>query len=324
MKRACAASYVLGALLAIVTAIVFPAQAASYPEKPISVLVGATAGGPTDIIARVTADGLSKRLGQPVVVVNRPGANSAIAFNAFVRSPPDGYTLYVMTALTASLPLMQQGFTGEPVESVEPVALLAMNSIAILARGNAPFNTLPELLSYARASPDRLTYATVGGLPELLARYMFQKEKVTATHVPYKGAADITNDLVAQRIDVGFYSLVGIGGFLADGRMKVIATTGKTRSAARPNVPTIAETLPGLELEDINYFGLVAPKGTPPDVIAKLHDALVQVGQTEDFKSRIVGLESTPAISSPAEFRSLLNSIGQWKTMAREVGFAPK
>src|SRR4030095_8935442 len=131
--------------------------------------VPATAGGPGDIIARVTAEGLAKRFGQPVIVVNRPGANTAIGFNSFVRANPDGYTLLNMTALTASLPLMQQNFTGDPVETVEPISLLAKNAIAVIARGNAPFNTLPEMLTYARANPDKVSVGVLGGLPELLA-----------------------------------------------------------------------------------------------------------------------------------------------------------
>ena len=297
---------------------------AQYPDRTITVIVGASPGGPTDVIARITAEGLSKRLNQPVVVVNRPGANSAIAYTSFARSAPDGYTLFMMTALTSSLPLLQQGFTEEPVASVEPIALLAMNSIAVLARGNAPFATLPELLAFGRANPGKLNYATVGGLPELLGRYIFQKEKVTATHIAYKGAADITNDLLGQRVDVALYSLVGIGGHIADGRVKLLATTGKARSAARPNVPTIAETIPGLELEDINYFGIVAPKGTPADVIARLHRALVEVGQAEEFQSKIRSLESLPVVSTPAELQALMSTIANWKVMAKEVGFTPR
>ena len=326
MKPASEAAQALAAsLLALVAVLASPSHAASYPEKPVTLIVGASAGGPSDIIARVTAEGLSKRLGQPVLVVNRPGANSAIAYNSFVRSPPDGYTLFMMTALTASLPIMQKEFSGgEPVESVEPVSLLAMNAIAVVARGNAPFSTLPEMITYAKANPDKLTYATVGGLPELLARYVLQKEGVVATHAPYKGAADITTDLLAQRIDVGFYSLVGITGFVSEGRLKTIAITGKSRSPGRPNLPTIAETIPGLELEDINYFGLVAPKGTSPEVIARLQGALNEVAQTEEFRSKIRTLESTPMMSTPEEFRALLSTIKQWKRMASDVGFAPR
>src|SRR5687768_282362 len=164
VKPASGAAQALAAsLLAGLVALASPSHAASYPEKPVSLIVGASAGGPSDIIARVTAEGLSKQLGQPVLVVNRPGASSAIAYNSFVRSPPDGYTLFMMTALTASLPIMQKEFSGgEPVESVEPVSLLAMNAIAIVARGNAPFSTLPEMITYAKANPDKLTYATVG------------------------------------------------------------------------------------------------------------------------------------------------------------------
>lgn len=323
MARARRVLTMLAGLMALATAAPGAGQGA-YPDRPVTVIVGASPGGPTDVIARITAEGLSKRLNQPVVVANRPGANSAVAYASFARSAPDGYTLFMMTALTSSLPLMQQGFVGEPVESVEPVALLAMNSIAVLARGNAPFSTLPELIAYARANPGKLNYATVGGLPELMSRYIFQKQGVTATHIVYKGAADITNELLAQRMDVGFYSLVGIGGHVAEGRMKVLATTGKARSPTRPGVPTIAETIPGLELEDINYFGLVAPKGTPPEIIDKLHNALVEVGKTEEFQARIRSLESTPMVSTPGELRALMGTIANWKSMAKEVGFAPR
>jgi len=323
MKRALRVS---PAILAFFAASILPSYSvgAGFPDRPITIVVGSTAGGPTDVIARVTAEGLSKRLNQSVIVANRPGANSAIGFNSFVRSNPDGYTLFVMTALTSSLPLMQQNFAGEPVDSVEAISLLAMNSIAVVARGNAPFNTLPEMIAYAKANPEKMTYATVGGLPELLARYVFLKQGARATYIPYKGAADLTTDLVAERIDVGFFSLVGIGGFLGNGRLKVVAATGRSRSPLRPNVATLAETIPGLELEDINYFGLVAPKGTPADVLSVIHSALIEVGQSEEFKSKIRGLESTPVTSSPEDFRKLMETVKNWKVMAREVGFEPK
>lgn len=314
----------LAAMALATTLLPGPTAAAGYPERAVTIIVPATAGGPSDIIARVMAEGLSRRFAQPVVVVNRPGANTAIGFNSFVRSAPDGYTLYHMTALTSSLPLMQQNFEGNPVDAVEAISLLATNAIAVVARGTVPFNTLPEALGYARANPGKLTVATLGGLPELLARYIFQTQNANVTYVPYKGAADIATALVGQQVDLSFFSLVGVGAFLADGRLKVLATTGKARSPARPNVATIAETIPGLEVEDINYFGLVAPKGTPQDVLATLHAAVVEVGRTEEFRARIRGLESTPMTSSREEFRAIMNTIGNWRRMAREVGFAPK
>ena len=248
----------------------------SYPTRPVRLLVGYPAGGPADTVARLTAQWLSDRLGQQVVVENRVGAASNIAAEAVVRSPPDGYTLSVGFLGTHVLNGAIYPLQYDVLKDFEPVALLASNPQLIVAKNALPAKSLNELIAWLKGNPGKASQGTAGvGSPAHVSGAYFQKETGTRFQfIPYRGAAPAMQDLVAGQIDLMFDQTVNSLPHVRGGKIRAYAVTAKTRLASAPEIPTVDEAgLPGFYISI--WSGMWAPKGTPKDVVAKLNAAVV-------------------------------------------------
>ena len=300
-----------------------PAAHAAFPEKPIRMLVGFTAGGPTDVIARTVAERLTDKLKQPVVVENRPGANSSIALQALKASAPDGYTVLVGTngALTIA-PVIQKNLAYDPLKDFAPVAL--MSSYPYLLVVNPKRLDVPDFKSfidYARKHPRELSYGStgVGTVNHLGAEQFWILTGVELVHVPYRGDSEAMVDIVAGHIPVYFATLTGAAPHVRSGAIRPFAITARKRTPLFPDLPTVAELgIPDFEL--VPWNGLIAPAGTPADVVATLNGAVNESLRHPDVQRRLAefGLEALP--DTPEAFRKLIEAeLARWRDVAAKV-----
>jgi tripartite-type tricarboxylate transporter receptor subunit TctC len=298
------------------------AQPAAYPNRPVTLIVPFPAGGVTDVVARELAEGMSKALGQPFVVENKAGAAGNLGTQAVARAKPDGYTLGVLTVSSMSIsPHVYKSPGFNPATDFAPITQLVRSPGIVLARGDAPYNTLQELLAYARKNPGKVTYASVGvgSIPHLTAEMFAQSAGIRLTHIPYKGAAPAMQDLIGGFVDVSFEtSVVTAVQSLPGGRIKALAITGPERVGVLPEVPTVAEAgLPGFSVQ--GWFGLFAPAGVPPAVLAQLNAAAVAILANPATVQRLAkaGLLASP--SSSVEFAGFVQQdSAAWGRIVRE------
>jgi len=283
------------------------ALAEDYPSRTVTIVVPFSPGGPGDLTARYLAQKLQAALGQPFVIENRAGANGVLAAVAAARAKPDGYTLMqISSSHTANESLIpNRGY--ELMRDFEPVASLNYTELAMEVTNKLPVKTVPELIQYAKANPGKLNYASSGnGSSYHLAGEQFKSmADVEITHVPYKNASTARSDLIGGQVDLMFDALPSSLELIRGGKLRAIATTAKARSSVLPDVPTLAETLPGFE--NTIFIGLMAPKGTPVAIIDKLHDAINQVLSTPESKEfwRLQG--ARPMLMTREEYTRFLN-----------------
>lgn len=298
----------LTAIVACAALLPFQASAQNYPTRPVTIIVPFSPGGPGDITARYVAKELQNELGQPFIIENRSGANGVIAAKFTAEKAPDGYTLLqISSSHTANEALYpNRGYV--LMRDFEPIASLNFTELVLIARNDAPFKTVPELITYAKANPDKLLYASSGiGSTYHLAGELFKTmAKVKITHVPYREAATARTDLMGGHVDLLFDALPASIGLVQSGKVKALATTYKDRSPALPNVPTVAESLPGFETSI--FIGLLAPKNTPPAIADKLHDAINKILAKPETKEFLNKLGGRPMIMSRADFTQFLNN----------------
>jgi tripartite-type tricarboxylate transporter receptor subunit TctC len=282
------------------------AAAQGYPSRPVKLIVPYPPGGNNDIIARIFAQKLSERFGQPIVIDNRGGAAGRIGAAAAAKAPPDGYTLVIgdlgnLVIATFADPNLQY----HPANDFAPIGVIASVSIVVTANLDFLVNTFDEFLVQARARPGKLTYATAGvGSPGHLAFELLRSmAKIDLVHVPYKGGGPAIIDVAAGRVDV----LVDGAAFshLKSGKLKVLAVTG-SRLPALPDVPSIGESVRGFVFT--NWWGILAPAGTPPDVVARVNKELVQIAALAEIRERLSSLGLMAQSSTPQEFADLLRS----------------
>jgi tripartite-type tricarboxylate transporter receptor subunit TctC len=247
------------------------ALAQPYPNRTVEVIVAYGPGGSTDFVGRAVAQKLNERLGQPFVILNRPGASGTIGINAAMRAKPDGYTLFVgYTAETVVVPQISKTAKYSVIEDFEPIAITGLVPVVLMVSKNVKANTLKEFIEDVRASPGQYTFGGgVGSPPHIMGAWMNKLKGLEVRHVPYRGGAQGVNDVIGGHIDM-FYGGVAVGKPPIDsGSVKAIAVTGETRSAALPNVPTFKEAgMPEFNLA--SWTVMLAPKGTPPDIVAFL------------------------------------------------------
>jgi len=283
------------------------ALAEDYPSRTVTIVVPFSPGGPGDLTARYLAQKLQAALGQPFVIENRAGANGVLAAVAAARAKPDGYTLMqISSSHTANESLIpNRGY--ELMRDFEPVASLNYTELVMEVTNKLPVKTVPELIQYAKANPGKLNYASSGnGSSYHLAGEQFKSmADVEITHVPYKNASTARSDLIGGQVDLMFDALPSSLELIRGGKLRAIATTAKARSSVLPDVPTLAETLPGFE--NTIFIGLMAPKGTPVAIIDKLHDAINQVLSTPESKEfwRLQG--ARPMLMTREEYTRFLN-----------------
>jgi tripartite-type tricarboxylate transporter receptor subunit TctC len=294
------------------------ALAETYPSRPVHILVGFTPGGPTDIAARLIAQWLSERLGQPFIVDNRPGAATNIATEAVAHAPPDGYTLLAAVSSNAINPALYSDLTFSFTRDIAMVAELQTTPMVLEVNPSVPASTVPELIAYAKANPNKVTLASFGtGTIAHIGGELFKMNAgIQTVHVPYRGSAPMVSDLLAGQVQVAFDNLPSSIEFIRGGKLRALAVTTAKRWPALPDVPALSEFQPGFEANV--WVGIAAPRGTPADIIQKLNteinaglDDPKVAGRMKDLGAQVV--KSTPAALDEAVARQ----TEQWAKVIR-------
>jgi tripartite-type tricarboxylate transporter receptor subunit TctC len=290
----------------------------TYPARPVHLVTGYPAGASPDIIARLMADALSRRLGQQFIVDDRPGAGSNIGTEAAAHSPPDGYTLLMAVSTNAINATLYTKLNFDFAKDFVPIARVGITPFVIVANPAFPAKTIPQLIDYAKANPGKVNFATqgVGTGPHVAAELFKMMAGVDLVHVPYKG--NYNPDLLGGQIPLAFASIAQEIEFVKDGRLHCLGVTTAARSEAVPDVPTIGEFLPGYEA--VGWYGLVAPTGTPSDIISKLAEATITSTNQSDVNSKLLAIGVVPKPLTTAEFGAFIaEETAKW---AKVVKFA--
>ena len=283
------------------------ASAQPYPNRPIKLIVADSAGGAPDQLGRLLAEKLSNNIGQPVVVDNRPGAGGALGAELAAKSAPDGYTLLLTTtAIYAILPNLRKNLPYDPVRDFVPITRIATASNVLVVNNELPAKNIAQLVKLAKERPGALNYASAGvGTPAHLAGEMLNLlADIKVVHVPYKGAAPALADVIAGYAQYIITSPLAAGAHMNGGRVRALATTGTERNPSLPDLPAIAETIPGYELTQT--WGIVVPAGTPPEIVNKLSSEVVKVMNQPDVKEKVLATGATPVGDSPAQFEAFM------------------
>jgi tripartite-type tricarboxylate transporter receptor subunit TctC len=300
------------------------AAAQTYPSRPVKLVVPFPAGSATDQIARVTGQQLQEALGQPFVVENKPGAQGAIAAAEVARAAPDGYTLMVGTNTPlAANPSLFKKLNYDPVKDFAPIARLGTISFMIMVRPDFPAKDLRGFLQHARANPGKLS-AGYGSAGSQVSQAMLRSMgKIDFIDVPYKGLPQAITDVLGGQVSFTFADLANALAQVKGGKLRGIAVTSQKRSPLAPEVPAIAEELPGYEL--IAWFALVAPAGTPAPIVARLHEVTAGSLAKPEVKARFDALGTDVAPMNPSALGGFIRSeIAKWATMAKEAGIQPE
>ncbi len=300
------------------------ALAQAYPDKPIRIVVPFSPGGGLDVAARTLGKGLSDRMGQPVIVENKPGANGIIATTHVVQSKPDGYTLYLtVTSPWSMLPALYQRPLGyDAAKDYTAIALLAEFQTVIITNPKTQVSTLQELIARAKASPGKLSYSSTGSAqPYTLATELFKsKVGIDILQVPYPGAAPAVQAVAAGDVDVAMFDMGPAGPLIKAGRLKPLAVMSKSRLATLPDVPTLAEAgVPGVDVPTI-WMGFVGPANLPPAIVSKLNLEINQVMRSPEMKALFEAQQLTPLHSTPEQMDAQIKSDTQtWGALIRRL-----
>ena len=293
-----------------------------FPSKPIRIVSPFAAGGNTDTLSRYLAPKLIERLGQPVIVENRPGAGGMTGNNYVAKSPPDGYTLLFMSGAYTAHSATVKNLPYDPLRDFEGVSMVITYPFVVIVKAESPMRTISDLIATAKKNPGKLNYGSVGvGSVFHLAAELFNVMAGTdLTHVPYKGGAEPLTELIGGRLDVIFNTLTGSIPHIKSGRVRALAVASLERSAQLPDVPTVAQTLPGYEVT--SFAGVVAPRGTPRAVIERLNGELRAVLDLPDIRRQFTDLGGDVKASTPeAMMQHVTDEIAKWKRVvdARKI-----
>jgi tripartite-type tricarboxylate transporter receptor subunit TctC len=297
------------ALGALALPMLLPTQALAqdYPARPVTIVVGYTPGATSDLLARTMAERLNAAWGQSVIVDNRSGVSGNIAAAYVARAPGDGYTLMVGTdAIMTSNVYLYKNTPFDPVKDFAPITNAGANIICLAVHVDLPVDSVAQLIAYAKAHPGKLQYGSSGtGSPHHLAGELLrQKTGIDIVHVPYRGGGATINDLLGGHIKVAFLSLSTAVPHLGTGKIKIVAVVEKARYAAMPDIPTIAETVPGFEMS--SWLGFFAPAATPTALITRLNEAMVKVLMVDAVKEKLAALGLVVAPSTPSELAAII------------------
>ncbi|GGH51593.1 MFS transporter [Comamonas phosphati] len=313
------------ASLAVAAAGALPlgAAAQNYPAKPVTIIVPFSAGGTTDILARIMSQGLTSELGQPVVVDNKPGAGGNIGAALAARSPADGYTLFMGTVGTHAInQSLYKKLPYDPVQDFVPLTRVATVPNLLVSNPSQPFKTVKELIAYAKANPGKVTYGSpgAGASPHVSGELFRSMTGTDLLHVPYKGSAPAMTDLLGNQIAIMFDNLPSAIQHVRSGKLRPIAITTAKRSPELPEVPTIAEAgVPGYEAT--SWFGLWVPAKTPTDVQAKLYAAIVKVLKDPAVAKKITDQGGEVAIDTQAGFAAYIKAEAtKWGKVVKDSG----
>ena len=297
------------------------AAALDYPTRPVRWVVGYPAGGTTDILARLIGQYLSEKLGQQFIVENKPGAGNNIATEAVINSPPDGYTLLFVNPANGINTSLYKKLSFNFPRDIAPIAGIARVPNVMEVNPNVPAKTVAEFIAYAKANPNKVNLASSGnGTSVHLSGELFMAMTgVKLTHVPYRGSAPALTDMIAGQVQVLFDNLPSSIEHVRAGKLRALAVTTEKRSEALPDVPTVAETVPGYEASA--WFGMGAPKGTPPEVIAVLNKTINEALDDPNIKARLAEMGGMPMGGTPADFgKIIVDETEKWRKVVEFAG----
>jgi tripartite-type tricarboxylate transporter receptor subunit TctC len=294
-----------------------------YPSRAITLVVPYAAGGGNDAMARIVAERMSKTLGQQIVIENRGGAGGTIATRAVAKAAPDGYTLVIGgTGTLAVNPTLYANAGYDPRKDFAPVGLIATSALVVLVHPSVEARSIGELIALARKEPGKLNYASAGpGSGIHLATELFASMAgIKLTHIPYRGSAPALNDLLGGHVQIYFSSLPPAVGIVGEGKVRALAVTGPARSNAFPGLPTVAEAgLP--RYEAVLHYGIAAPAGTPPPIVARLNAALRDALMLAETRSLLEGTGAEPLLSTPEEYAADIDrEETKWSGIVRQIG----
>jgi tripartite-type tricarboxylate transporter receptor subunit TctC len=301
------------------------ARAQAYPSRPVRLLVGFPAGGTTDIAARLIGQWLTERLGQPVVVENRPGASANLAAEAVVRSPPDGYTLLAVTSSNTVNATFFDKLSFSIVRDIAMVSGVVRSPLVLEVHPSVAANSVPELIALAKANPGKLTLASFGtGSTSHVAGELFKLSAgISMQHVPYRGSAPLVTDLLSGQVQSAFDNLPASIEHIRSGKLRALAVGTEARSDQLPNVPTVGEFLPGFEASAFVAIG--APKNTPTEIIDRLNHEINASLADPKIKARLAELGGTAFVGSPADFGKLIaDETEKWGKVIRAANIKPE
>jgi tripartite-type tricarboxylate transporter receptor subunit TctC len=297
------------------------AWAQPYPSRPVRLIVGYAAGGPTDIVARLMGQWLSERLGQPFVVENRPGAGGSIATEAVVRSPPDGHTLLLTGVNDAVAAKLYDKLNYDFIRDIAPVAAIIRQPLVMVVHPSFPAKAVPDFIAYAKANPGKINMASAGSGtgPHLVGELFKVMAGVNMVHVPYRGGGPALTDLIGGQVQVFFGGMTNSIEHIGSGKLRPLAVTTATRSEVLPDVPTVGEFVPGFEAS--TWFGVGAPKNTPPHIVDKLNEEINAGLANPKLRARLADLGGTVLALSPAEFGKLIaEEAEKWSKVIKFAG----
>jgi tripartite-type tricarboxylate transporter receptor subunit TctC len=312
-------------LIAVALLISGTVAAQPYPTRTVRIVVPATPGGAIDLIARTLAEKLTGSLGQPVVVENKPGASNNLGTDFVAKSPPDGYTLVIVASSHATNKHLFKQMPFDPIKDFEPVVYTHVVPLLLAVHPSVNAKTVPELVSWIKANPDKAIYASSGPGSSLhMAAELFMSMTGTKMHhIPYKGSSAAHPDLLAGRTAMIFDTITAVRGHVKSGAVRGIAVTTAQRSSAMPELPTIAESLPGYDAS--TWGGILAPAGTPKEAVSRLNSSINAALKLEDVRSRLMGAGIEIQGGTPEAFAEVIRiEVDKWGKIVKQAGIQPE
>ncbi len=301
-------------------------QAQAWPNKPIKLIIPFPPGNTTDIMARLIAPKLSERLGQPVIVENRPGASGMLGLDLVAKAAPDGYTIGAgQGGNLVVLPHTSKSIPYDALRDFSPIALSTSNYLVVVGATGAPFKNLAEMIVWAKANPGKLTVASngEGGFPHLIFEHLRMMGGFSFNHIPYKGSAQIATDLIGGQVQAGVDGVTGLTPHIKSGRINLLAVTSKTRAPQWPDAQAAAEAVPGYESG--GWFGYVGPAGMPREIVARLNDEINRAMKSPDVAEKLVATGLNMVYESPEYFAETIRSDhAKYGKLVKDIGFKPQ
>jgi len=313
---------VMLAISIIALVISFNGQAQSYPNQPIRLVIPFAAGGPSDVLARGFSQKLGESLGQPIIIDNKPGAGTNLAAEFVAKSKADGYTIFLMMVGTQAInETLYKKLSYNTIKDFSPISLVASSSLMLVANPSVPVKNVSDLIAYSKANPGKINFGSSGtGTPLHLGGELFNVQGgTTLNHVPYKGAAPALTDVLGGQIQTAMVGTPAALPFVKTGKLTAIGVTSLKRSSNAPEIPAIAETLPKFEVELV--YAMVAPAGTPKDIINKLNSQLVSILNNPEIKSQLNSKGFDVISSSPEQLGEYIKSeVSKWAPIVKKSG----
>ncbi|MEY4113203.1 MAG: hypothetical protein RL082_1710 [Pseudomonadota bacterium] len=308
--------------ISIIALVSFNVQAQSYPNQPIRLVIPFAAGGPSDVLARGFSQKLGESLGQPIIIDNKPGAGTNLAAEFVAKSKADGYTIFLMMVGTQAInETLYKKLSYNTIKDFSPISLVASSSLMLVANPSVPVKNVADLIAYSKANPGKINFGSSGtGTPLHLGGELFNVQAgTTLNHVPYKGAAPALTDVLGGQIQTAMVGTPAALPFVKTGKLTAIGVTSLKRSSNAPEIPAIAETLPKFEVELV--YAMVAPAGTPKDIINKLNSQLVGVLNNPEIKSQLNSKGFDVISSSPEQLGEYIKSeVSKWAPIVKKSG----